>query len=1152
MFGTGATIASPRTCPPTAIGSARRVRMSSSPASPESLHTRAARLMSEAMDDAGRVDVVRLVEQHPELAQQFRELSANEAFLEEGFEQDREVLAAQRAEVERLLEAIREATRPGRRYRLGAQIGQGGMGVVRRVNDAQLDRELAMKVIRGSESAAAGETSSTVTPRQLKRFLNEARITGRLDHPGIVPVHDVGVDGDGRAYFTMKLVEGLTLEKVFELHRAGDPNWSLPRVLNVLQRVSEALAFAHGRRVIHRDLKPANVMVGGFGEVYLMDWGVARDLDIAEDVSSATVAAIVEAQRDADDELRRTLTLEGDVLGTPAYMSPEQARGEVELLEPRSDVYSLGAMLYELLAGRAPHTEPYASRATAAPRAPTADGATSTAASAHLVLQRLLSGAPAPLLDRAHAPELVAIQEKAMARSIDERYPSASEFAADLQRFVEGRAVHAFETGAWAETKKWVQRNKLLAGSIAVALVALLVGVSVSLFFKAMSDRNATDAALATQKAQERSRDVLALSAQSDLDNHLLQAESLWPPYPAMIPLYEEWLRKSEEFVLGTPEGTNEGQSRRLGLPTYNAQLAELRKGALPPTSKDRQLDRESHSSYRALQLKISELEWRERMLGMREWPETSAIKAHIAEELTSSDPVALNSRAWKIVNPASPVFGREIEALLLAQLAVSLGHPRLQGDHRDTLAWAHFRTGSFDAAIDEERRALNEPGGAYLESSLSAMLDECDRWSTAKRDTRLSEIHALRGDVDRLEQLVSERRTYHYTNSELEWWDERISELIATLQQLERADVGIAGNAIGAQYGWGVRKRLEFARQIEAESISGTEPAAAWAEAITAIQKSPLYKDLTLSPQIGLIPVGADPRSGLWEFAHLQSGSVPNRDTEGELLFDDASAIVLVLLPGGSYLMGSQSNDPEGANYESEFDPQRTIDAFTVHSVELTPFFISKYEVTQGQWRRLTGENPSFAGPDNYNRQSSASGAAWKACLPVERVSWTSSDLWVRRAGLCLPSDAQWEYAARGGTSTVYWTGSTAASLQDCENILDAWAEANGFVGMGAERSINDGYMRTAPVGEFRPNPFGLHDMLGNVREWCLDRFAKAYPINARDPVEVDPGSANRVNRGGGFDYTAVFARSAFRGNLTPEALNRSLGLRPARGITP
>src|SRR5262245_47103511 len=169
------------------------------------------------------------------------------------------------------------------RYEIESEVARGGMGAILRVRDVDLRRVLAMKVVlnRGDVADASPEATRART-RLLGRFLDEAQVTGQLDHPGIVPVHELGLDREGRVYFTMRLVAGRDLEKIFELVRAGQEGWSTTRAVGALLKVCEAVAYAHSKGVVHRDLKPANVMVGRFGEVYVMDWGLARVLDGGE------------------------------------------------------------------------------------------------------------------------------------------------------------------------------------------------------------------------------------------------------------------------------------------------------------------------------------------------------------------------------------------------------------------------------------------------------------------------------------------------------------------------------------------------------------------------------------------------------------------------------------------------------------------------------------------------------------------------------------------------------------------------------------------------------------------------------------------------------------------------------------------------------
>jgi serine/threonine-protein kinase len=218
----------------------------------------------------------------------------------------------------------------GERYELGAPIGRGGMGEVLSAYDAQIGREVAIKRLQPDRT----------TPGALARFLREARIQGRLDHPAIPPVYELAEDDHGNPFFAMKKLSGVTLSEILHSPEVRE-RFPLQRLLRAFVEICLAIEFAHSRGIIHRDLKPSNMLLGEFGEVYVLDWGVARVLDETD-------------PREADGPHFGEVTVAGTTLGTPGYMSPEQVRGERDL-DARADVYALGCVLYEIVSGRRLH-----------------------------------------------------------------------------------------------------------------------------------------------------------------------------------------------------------------------------------------------------------------------------------------------------------------------------------------------------------------------------------------------------------------------------------------------------------------------------------------------------------------------------------------------------------------------------------------------------------------------------------------------------------------------------------------------------------------------------------------------------------------------------------------------------------------------------
>ncbi|HVK83494.1 MAG TPA: protein kinase [Kofleriaceae bacterium] len=367
------------------------------------------------------------------------------------------------------------------RYEQITEHARGGLGRIVRAVDKRLGRTVAVKELLRH------------TPSNEARFMREALITARLEHPGIVPVHEAGRWPNGDPYYVMKLVEGRTLkELIAERTTMRDRLALLPHVI----AVADAVGYAHSEGVIHRDVKPSNIIVGAFGETIVVDWGLARDRK--RELPSIELR-VEDGEYVSPSGSGPLSTVSGKVVGTPAYMAPEQARGDD--VDERADVYAIGAVLYELLAGSPAHQD-------TTPRA---------------TLERVLAGPPRPLVTAAPSVpgELGTIVAKAMARDPAERYANATALAEDLRRYHTGKLVSAHSYSTWALLRKKLSQHRGVV-AVAVASAIALGVVGVESFRRVVHERNiARSERLRTEdalsQAEKRRRELVLLQAVTSL-----------------------------------------------------------------------------------------------------------------------------------------------------------------------------------------------------------------------------------------------------------------------------------------------------------------------------------------------------------------------------------------------------------------------------------------------------------------------------------------------------------------------------------------------------------------------------------------------------------------------------------------------------------
>jgi formylglycine-generating enzyme required for sulfatase activity len=1064
---------------------------------------------------------------------------------------------------------------PHARFHILRAHAKGGLGEVYVARDEELRREVALKEIQERHAHS---------PESRARFLLEAEITGGLEHPGIVPVYGLGAYSDGRPFYAMRLVKGESLKDAIARYRrekdnlaVGERSLRLRQLLTRFVAVCNAVAYAHSRGVLHRDLKPANILLGPYGETLVVDWGLAKVLGRAETAAEAPLRS----SRDGEAELTQT----GAALGTPAYMSPEQAAGRTDQLGPASDVYSLGATLYALLTGRAPFAED----------------------DVGAVLGKVQRGdfAPPQQVESDVPPALDAVCLRAMALKPEERYATPRELGEEIERWLADEPVRAYREPLPARLGRWLQRHQtltvgagalLLAGVIALAVITFLVGQAQQETAEALQKeeqaRQATaDALKKEEAARKETEGALKKEEAARKERALAQVNALLHTDPRAVPallagleatrqdvlprLRELWVQQElwEQWVQQLPGLAHEGwfvdqqmRQGRVGLALLQVQPALVKNWLCSwmleaEDPREVLLVRDGLRPYRA---ELREWLWQRadrEATGPQRFRALVALAAYDPEDprwkgrgevvltqLLTANPLYLG--AWAeglrpvrgaLLQPLAEVFrGRNlaehkhVAATLLADYAADrpplLAELLLDSDARQ---YAALRAKMF-AQVNVVHPLLH----AELQKTAGAAASDQDKDRLASRQANAA---LCIGASDRLWPLLQHspdpsRRTW-ITHKLAGFWHEPVV-LLQRLRKEKDVSVRRALLLSLGEYPFDPlpvgRMDLEVARLVQQyrdDPDPGIHGAIEW-----VLHR---WKQDDKLPKLRNHRTIAPKGTPTW--------------------YINGQGQTLTVIPGPvEFQMGSPESDPD--RLPNEAAHRRRIPR---------SFAMGTKEVTVAEFRRFLKANPEVAKELAPDLQAAGFLKKFSPAEegPMVAVSWYTAAAycnwlsqqeglpdtewcypkgagqirpgmmmekgWLKREGYRLPTEAEWEYACRAGAVTSRFYGRAEVLLGK-----HAW-----YAGNAGEKAH--------PVGRLRPNDLGLFDMLGNVAEWCQDRY-DAYPIgvveDAEDPDRRDTDS--RVYRGGAYFNHATSMRAAQRTGERPAFRFGNVGFRVARTI--
>ncbi len=430
---------------------------------------------------------------------------------------------------------------PTLHYRALEFHAKGNLGEVLRAQDRVVGREVALK--RMQEHCADH-------PDSRRRFLREAEVTGRLEHPGVVPVYGIEQDDNGRPCYAMRFIQGETLKDAIDrFHKSfpappGERRLALRQLLNNFVSVCKTMAYAHSRGVIHRDLKPANIMLGKYGETLVVDWGLAKAVE-RDDVTGADDEATLRPTLDGG----AVATQQGLVAGTPAYCSPEQAAGQWDVVGPPSDIFSLGAVLYNLLTGRVPYNGSVV---------------------LEILAQACMGDVIPPRQRKGDVPRaLEAVCLKAMARDRPDRYRTALDLAEDVEHWLADEPVSAYREGGVVRLGRWTRRHRVLVAATMALLLTAVVGLTFGLVAVNRERQNTEVARASEARRRKEARKALDAMSARVIDDLLSKQKQLLPEHKAFL---EEALRSYEDFA----RDTGQDEESRAGVAAASRRVGDI------------------------------------------------------------------------------------------------------------------------------------------------------------------------------------------------------------------------------------------------------------------------------------------------------------------------------------------------------------------------------------------------------------------------------------------------------------------------------------------------------------------------------------------------------------------------------------------------